>query len=938
MAALGGLAFLQPWILLGLLVLPIIWLLIRITPPAPKSVSFPAIRLLYALQAKEEQPDTTPWWLLLLRLMFAAILILGLARPVLNPDAETSGAGPMVLIVDDTWAAGRDWTVRMEAAEWALQRAARDDRPAILVTTAPVDAATPPASELLPARELSRRLGALTPKPWAPDRKAAADSLAERLAGGPAEVVWIHDGVASTEEADRALLEAGARLGPVSVVLDRGASPKRMTPPSAGGRELAVRLDRLQAGAEETVTVRARAADGRILAREPAVFSAEDSEASVTISLPIELRNEITRLDVEGEGSAASVALLDDRFTRRPVGLVADTSYAESQVLLDALYYLDRALSPFSEVRRGPVEGFYDGSTSMIVMADAGLLPADEQERLGRWIESGGVLVRFAGPSLAAVGIDRQTRDAEQLVPVRLRQGNRSLGGTLSWSKPLAMSAFEAPSPFVGITGYDDVSVSRQVLAEPSIDLAEKTWARLTDGTPIVTAEPRGDGWLVLFHTTADTEWTNLPLSGMFVEMLRRLTEMSAGVDTGVGEEAALPPLLSLDGFGRLGDPAATADALRGADVQAGGVLAVGPSLPPGYYGTELTRRAVNLGPSLTAMEPIGPLAGALPGFAGVSIQERSLIGGREVELWPWALAAALILFLVDMAISFAMRGLLSPQAGTGAAAVTLAALLLSAPSPASAQSLSGQGEARPEAGSDAFAIDASRDPRLAYVITGIPEVDRASESGLAGLSEVLLRRTAIEPAPPIGIDPARDELAFFALLFWPISADQPPISLEAMENLNAFMRNGGTILFDTRDQFEATISGAGSGLRRLREIAGALDIPPLAPVPDDHVLTKSFYLLAEFPGRYAGGRVWIEEGGEARDGEVTSVIIGSNDWLGAWARTQDGLPAYPVVPGGELQREMAFRFGVNLVMYALTGNYKADQVHVPDILERLGQ
>ncbi len=934
MTALGGLAFLQPWILLGLLSLPIIWLLIRITPPAPKSVSFPAIRLLYALQAKEEQPDTTPWWLLLLRLLFAAILILGLARPVLNPDVETSGTGPMVLIIDDSWAAGQDWTIRMEAAERALQRAARDDRPAILVTTAPTDAATPPASELLPARELSRRLGALTPKPWTVDRLAAADSLSERLGRGPAEVIWIHDGVATTEEADNALLRVGAELGPVSVVLDRGASPKRMTPPSAGGRELAVRIDRLRSGVEETVSIRARAADGRILAQEPATFGLQDTETSVTISLPIELRNEITRLDVEGEGSAASVALLDDRFTRRPVGLVADTSYAESQVLLDALYYLERALSPFSEVRRGPVEGFYDGSTSMIVMADAGLLPSDDQDRLERWIESGGVLVRFAGPSLAAVGIDRQTANAEQLVPVRLRRGNRSLGGALSWSKPLAMSAFEAPSPFVGITGYGDVSVNRQVLAEPSIDLAEKTWARLTDGTPIVTAEPRGDGWLVLFHTTADTEWTNLPLSGMFVEMLRRLTEMSAGVDTGIGEETALPPLLSLDGFGRLGDPAATADALRGETLQAGGVLEIGPRLPPGYYGTQITRRAVNLGPALASIEPAGSFTNALSDVANASIEERSLIGGREVELWPWALAAALALFLIDMAVSFGMRGLLTPRAGAStAAAVAMLIAFGGTPSPVAAQ-----GDTRPAAGSDAFAIDAARDPRLAYVITGIPDVDRASESGLAGLSEVLLRRTAIEPAPPIGIDPARDELAFFALLFWPISAEQPPISVEAVEKLNAFMRNGGTILFDTRDQFEATLSGAGSGLQRLRQIAGALDIPPLAPVPDDHVLTKSFYLLGDFPGRYAGGRVWIEEASDTRNGEVTSVIIGSNDWLGAWARTQEGLPAYPVVPGGELQREMAFRFGVNLVMYALTGNYKADQVHVPDILERLGQ
>jgi hypothetical protein len=116
------------------------------------------------------------------------------------------------------------------------------------------------------------------------------------------------------------------------------------------------------------------------------------------------------------------------------------------------------------------------------------------------------------------------------------------------------------------------------------------------------------------------------------------------------------------------------------------------------------------------------------------------------------------------------------------------------------------------------------------------------------------------------------------------------------------------------------------------------LNIPPLAPVPPDHVLTKSFYLMQDFPGRYAGGTLWVgATEGHVNDG-VTSVLVGSNDWASAWALEAGGRAMFAVVPGGERQREMSYRVGVNLVMYALTGNYKADQVHVPFILERLGQ
>ncbi|MDO9125619.1 MAG: DUF4159 domain-containing protein, partial [Parvibaculum sp.] len=87
---------------------------------------------------------------------------------------------------------------------------------------------------------------------------------------------------------------------------------------------------------------------------------------------------------------------------------------------------------------------------------------------------------------------------------------------------------------------------------------------------------------------------------------------------------------------------------------------------------------------------------------------------------------------------------------------------------------------------------------------------------------------------------------------------------------------------------------------------------------------------------------LWVEaslaDAGSLTNDGVTTILVGSNDYAAAWARDARGRPLFPVSPGGERQREMADRFGVNLVMYALTGNYKADQVHVPALLERLGQ
>ena len=246
--------------------------------------------------------------------------------------------------------------------------------------------------------------------------------------------------------------------------------------------------------------------------------------------------------------------------------------------------------------------------------------------------------------------------------------------------------------------------------------------------------------------------------------------------------------------------------------------------------------------------------------------------------------------------------------------------------------------------------IRAADEVALAYVVTGDPEVDETSQAGLRGISQVLAARTTVEPGAPIGLDLDQDDLSLLTFLYWPVTDDQPSPSPQAYVRLNHFLRSGGMILFDTRDGDIAGLGGP-DGTAALKRLAAPLDIPPLAPVPRDHVLTRTFYLLQDFPGRYQGRDIWAEappadaaaaEGVPFRslnDG-VSPVVIGGNSWAEAWALDENGLPMFSVGSGldGERQREMAYRFGVNLIMYVMTGNYKSDQVHVPALLDRLRQ
>ena len=927
MFSLGPLAFAQPWILLVLAGLPLIWLLLKVTPPAPRTLSFPAVRLLFGLRPSEETPARTPLWLILLRMAIAALVVVALARPLLNPATQLSGSGPLLLVIDDGWAAARHWQARRTALDGLLDRAEREARAVIVLTTAPDALERPPASSgLLSAAEARRLTQALKPKPWPIDRAGALAAVEALELPGSAHVVWLSNGL--DDGWAMALAERLQRFGRLDLLRDGDAGLARLLlPPESEGLALVVRLRRAVSAGPDVATVVASAEDGTLVARIEVVFADGRTQAEARVELPIEMRNRIARLAIEGENTAGAVLLLDERWRRRPVGLVSSGPLENVQPLLSEIYYLERALEPYTELRRGTVAELLQRELAVLVLPDTGELLDQDRKLLENWVERGGLLLRFAGPRLAESSAARRPGDPDPLLPVRLRGGDRSLSGALTWDKPARLAPFDGTSPFAGLPVPEDVLIRRQVLAEPSLDLGERTWARLADGTPLVTAARRGEGRVVLVHTTANTDWSNLPLSGLFVEVLRRLVAISQGVRAGGLADRALPPIETLDGFGLLGAPAATTLALTREVLEEG---RIGPRHPPGYYGAEGLRRAHNLAAAEPPLKAIDELpAGVEAGFYAHQ---------RETDLKPWLLAAALVLMLADLMIALGLRGLLTRAARVGAAAALLAALL--SWDPALGQTTTTPAATAPTATDDARALQATLQTRLAYVKTGVPAVDAVSRAGLSGLSRVLRLRTSIEAAAPLAVDLERDELAFFPLLYWPIAPGQRSLSDVAVRKLNAFMKTGGTILFDLREagggaQIMGRTSPATEALRRLTR---GLDIPPLAPVPPDHVITKSFYLMQEFPGRFSGGMLWVEATEARVNDGVTPVLVGSNDWAAAWAIDESGRPMFAVVPGGERQRELAYRFGINLTMYAMTGNYKADQVHIPFILERLGQ
>ena len=913
--------FAVPWALTALAALPLLWWLLRVTPPAPRSENFPAIRLLLGLHATEETPARTPWWLLLLRLATAALVILALARPVLDAGASLTGRGPTLLVVDNGWASAPEWPRRMEAASSVLDRAGRAGRQVALLTTAP-DAAggTPKLLAPMPIPDLRARLAALHPMPWPPDRGAAINALAGWNHPGTS-VIYVADGLAHGASF-AAFADALAMIGPVTEICCGSIPARALLSPESEAERLVARVAQVPQATATEVNVLAQSGDGRTLARAVVPLPAGAAVATAGIPLPPELRNRLSRLVLEGPPSAGSIALLDERWRRRPVGLLAGDQTTVDSPFSGPLYYLRRALAPFTELRSADTETLLRRDVSVLILADRPLPVGIERDALIAWVEKGGLLIRFAGPRIAETPMS----EGDMLMPLKLLGGDRQLGGALSWSEPAGLAPFPASSPFAGLPVPDEVKVTRQVLAEPSADLASHSWALLADGTPLVTQAVRGAGRVVLFHVTANADWSNLPLSGLFVDMLRRLVTLSAGVAS-VDDKTVLAPAEVMDGFGLLTSPGSAA---TGVAADAIAATAVSPRHPPGLYGPENGRRALNLGGTLTALE-------AAPMVPGARIEPLSNTQ-PEREIGPFLLAAAIVLLALDMVIALGLRGLL--VARVAASVVLLVALAVAGDAraqPLPYQAQAGQAQAGQAQAGQFQAGHPALSTRLAFILSGDAQVDGVARAGLQGLSEYVNRRTAASLAPPDGVEPGRSDLSPYPLLYWPIIADMAVLTAEQAAALNRYMSNGGIILIDTRD------AGSGAGFApgtasSLRRVAEGLTIPPLAPLTTEHVLSRAFYLLSDFPGRFTGDSVWAQRDQDRANDSVSPVIIGGNDWGAAWAIDAAGRNPYAVIPGGQRQRVLAYRFGVNLVMYALTGNYKGDQVHVPAILQRLGQ
>ena len=916
MGSLFGITFLNPWLLSALLILPVLYFLLRVMPPPPKSVVLATSYFLEGLTTQKRTTSKTPWWLLLLRILILTCIIFAFAHPISNKNTDFASDAPLLIVLDNSWAGASNWSDIIGKGKEILRIAEETAQPAAILLTTPLGGeAETIFRDFQDAGSIYNFLSSQQPQPWEPEFSSLRKHAENIVDGSGAtfKTVWLSSGIRySGEQGVQQYLSAESK--DISLFMPSPDRSPLVIKKSTSERKSDYIVQRAY-GANDT-TRRTLLGVGRqntIFAQESFSFTGNALNAEVVLNLPENTsESDINKVRIAAHDSASGTYLLSGESSEKVVGIATGESSEQNLSLNDSSYYLSKALQPYATVVLEPFSEMVENGLekiSVLIMPDISSAPPEALQKLEKWVNQGGVLLRFAGPSMS---------QKDMLpVPVPIQKGERVMGGGLTWEGTQKLSMFPENSPFSDLSVTNDITVRKQILARPLNSKTSSVWAQLEDGTPFITASQKKAGLVAMVHTTADPSWSDFALSGLYVDVLRRFVEMGGSAEQVFDITEAggryLKPVRVLNGFGVMTDPPAYAESIKDTEFKRKRATS---TTPPGLYSDGVVTAALNIGDYAPNPAPVTA--------AGENTNISYYTGEIQKDYKNALLTLAFILFLADWIIMIFMTRLwdsLTRHKLFSKSKMNLTSLLLAAclavffyPSVSKAQP------------SQNTLLENMSSLHLAYIESGSALKDSKMREGLRNLGDFLTKRTSVEPAGVRAIDLENDDILFYPFLYWIITPQTEILSASAVSKLQNYMNNGGIIVIDLENP--RAVTEGSPELTNIFKVLNGLDIPPLSPLSKDHTLKRSFYLLDTLSGRYDSQEIWSGYNPSLSKDNVDTFILTGNDLAGRWASTN----------GSDYGGELAIRSGINLTLYALTGNYKSDQLHLPLILERLGQ
>ncbi|MFN5174437.1 MAG: BatA domain-containing protein, partial [Holosporaceae bacterium] len=647
-------SFHQPLWLLPLLLLPLLWWWLRQRDRQPLTVAFPATRLLlnFVNLVPRARP---PIWRRVLQLLLLASLMVALAQPYWPSRRPPIANQPTLLVLDNGWLAGQHWGSLQQAAITLLDQLPAD-QPVYVISTTSLAAPLPPLGQPpIAVDEAKAMIGRWQPNSWPID-----PGFAEHLKVQPwwyqlGQVWWLTGSMQDQASKNvmgnlEAALPMGGRLRPLLVgrqqavltgltplnslnSLNSLTVPTDTALPANAIKPEGWLVQLNSSGGSQRQELQLVDEDGQLLAQQQVTLVG--GAQTIPLLAPTPQLAKASQLRLVGQRHPGAVWLLPVGAGHAGVGLIGEAASLQSRPpLSQAAHYLTQALQPsppvMADVTALLAEGGGNPIPAMMLWPEDQMLNAEERAALTAWVSRGGVLLRL-GVSVdsndgsygsLSFGDRAQSNNGvitDALLPGRLLAEPRRFGGLLSPQVQQRVRA-TANTPVADLPEVE-LAIQQAWLSLPDVEQASETWLSLPDGSPLLSARPLGQGWLLLLHVPATPNWSDLPMSTLFPQLLQRLA-MFAGQQPAVrgmvampahgqslaGDLAtateALPAPLSvpaptktaglmawrqLDGYGRLVPAQSHSQALP-----LDKPTAVTYDHPPGYYGMAGSARPLN--------------------------------------------------------------------------------------------------------------------------------------------------------------------------------------------------------------------------------------------------------------------------------------------------------------------------------------------------------
>lgn len=880
--------------------LPIIYFVLKSYPPLPTKYNFSSFFLLREIDMSAVTREKCPIWLLIFRLLLITLLIFFFSKPYLNKNPVAKNYESFVVLSDKGWSIGSIWNDYKKIVENIAFEAEKAKKEVYFYDTTMKIEQKP--IKFNNAKDILLFLDKNTPSPWQTDRENLRSILLKNDYFKNSKVFFIFSKFDSISfEKQKSILTLLRDNVPNLEIIAPVRNIKIIKSYKVFENNNQIIIERFGNLDEENLEIRISTEQNLALYRKKFLFEKGKNNIIIEENFPLEVSNLFYKIEVIGSNHAGASYFLDDLSKKKNIGIYSeDFNYIEKPLLSPA-YYINKALNKEHNIFLNNLEEILKEKPSVIIFPKSKKLDRKNKKALISWLNNGGLLLKFAS--------NRSSYEKDTFFNSHDYQPTiRNIGGDLSWNKILSLKEMNEDNIFKNISLKDDIFLKKQLIFTNFSTKNLKILVALEDETPLISMKKVGRGKVLLFHFTANNDWSNIPMSNIFIEFLSKALLLSQyenknsmnslQIDSEINSFGTLEQSESLKTFENIYMLKKTKPSQN--------------NLPGIYYNNEIIA-ALNLAGNLQSQSFREKIYS--------KYNMKNYYKSNAFDLSGFILVIVMIMALVDILISSTIKNKLYFLKKLKNIVNTMSLLIILISFTFIYNT---------------YSSEYLKNTFLAYIKSSNEKRNEISKYGLEALKNTLIRRTSISPEGVVGLDVNADTFFYFPFIYWPVDNEIISISENAKNKIKNYLKTGGIILFDiiNFDRNKSILES--KSYIFVKEFLLSIGIEDLNYIRRDHTLSKSFYLLEKYPGRWDSKVILIDNTDlDLKDG-VNSVIIGFNDWVGAWALDDNNYPMFPAVPGGERQREMAFRFGVNIIMYALTGNYKSDQIHSKSILNRM--